>query len=432
MSTNNRKNRPKATSTTPSAGAAPRSLQEIYEAKKRRGSPSRHHNGSKYWILAVAILVLGIGAYAAFRLRQSPDRKAETATGALPSPTSTTPALPAPGTKPSLANFKPSVPVPTTPPTGPRIQLASTVYDFGRAVGDDFVDCFFYYTNTGIAVLELSEVSPGCGCMTVRDWTKQLQPGQAGSITVRYDSHHYTGPFAKSVFVTCNDPEFAKPMLEVKGYVFRPVELSPMNAAVMLTSETPSNSASVKITSHLDAPLTLSPPVSSSPVFAAELRTNVPGKEYQLIVSTSLQQAGGFASGNITMKTSATNPPVVIVNAVANVLPLVGAIPNTIRLGPPPYTNAVAYDMWIRNNSTNALVLSDPKVNAPGVEVKIKEEQPGTQFGVTITFPPGFEVKPGESPELTVQCNHPTFPVLKVPVLQQARPPTASAAPLPR
>ena len=48
--------------------------------------------------------------------------------------------------------------------------------------------------------------------------------------------------------------------------------------------------------------------------------------------------------------------------------------------------------------------------------------------GTSLTFPPGFEAKPGEAVELTAKCNHPTFPLLKVPVIQQPRAQTASAA----
>jgi hypothetical protein len=265
--------------------------------------------------------------------------------------------------------------------------------------------------------------------MKVQDWTRKVEPGKSGSIRVRYDSHHYTGPFAKSIFVTCNDPANQKPILEIKGYVFRPIEITPFNAAITLTAETPSNATSVKIISHVDEPLILSPPVSSNPALIAELRTNQPGKEYQLVVSSPSPSPSGFVRGTVSMKTSLTNMPMLTVDAFANILPLVSAIPNMIRLPAPPYTNAVPYNMWVRNNSTNPLVISEPSVNAKGVEVLIKDEQPGTQYGLTLTFPPGFETKANEPVELTVKCNHPKFPLLKVPVMQAPRTTANAVAP---
>src|SRR5262249_4630719 len=103
-------------------------------------------------------------------------------------------------------------------------------------------------------------------------------------------------------------------------------------------------------------------------------------------------------------------------------------IPNMVRLPAPPYTNAIPYTMWIRNNSTNPLAISEPSVNAKGVDVQFKEEQAGTQFGLTLTFPAGFEVRANEPVELSVKCNHPKFPLLKVPVVQAPRA-TANAVP---
>src|SRR6185436_4097595 len=73
--------------------------------------------------------------------------------------------------------------------SGPRIQFATMVYDFGKATGDDLVDCKFVFTNTGNAVLEVSAVNPGCGCMKAGEWTRKVEPGRTGIIPVRYDSH---------------------------------------------------------------------------------------------------------------------------------------------------------------------------------------------------------------------------------------------------
>ena len=63
---------------------------------------------------------------------------------------------------------------------GPRIQFASTVYDFGKATGDDQVDCRFVFTNTGTALLEVSDVSPGCGCMKAGEWARSTHAGTFG------------------------------------------------------------------------------------------------------------------------------------------------------------------------------------------------------------------------------------------------------------
>src|SRR5437867_4308816 len=161
--------------------------------------------------------------------------------------------------------------------TGPRIQFANPIYDFGKVTGDELVNCMFVFTNAGNALLELSEVAPACGCMKMGEWSRKVQPGKTGSIAVQYDSHHYTGPFAKSVFVTCNDSNQPEINLEIKGTVWRAIELTPASAVINVNAETPSNAATVRIVSNLDQPLTITNIQNDNSAFAVELQTNQPG-----------------------------------------------------------------------------------------------------------------------------------------------------------
>jgi hypothetical protein len=319
----------------------------------------------------------------------------------------------------SVSATNPS-PAPAPPPPradGPRIQFATPVYDFGKATGDTLVNCVFTFTNTGNGMLEITEVSPGCGCMKAGEWSRRVEPGQTGSIPVRYDTRHYTGFFAKSVFVTCNDPIQPKPMLEIKGTVWRPLEITPPSAVLGLSAESPSNATSVRIISHLDEPLTLSDLQVTGGGFAVELQTNQPGKEYQVNVRTVPPWLTNSQQGQITLRTSTTNVPVINLNTFLNVQPVIIPIPYLVRLPALPLTNAFSGSVWVRNNGTNSLALSEPVVNANGVEVQIKEDQPGRLISLTLNFPAGFDALPGENLELKVKSNHPLFPIIRVPIV---------------
>ena len=318
---------------------------------------------------------------------------------------------------------------PPSNPSGPRIQFATPVYDFGKVNGDDLVNCVFVFTNTGHALLEVSEVTPSCGCLKLGEWSRQVAPGRIGSIAVRYDSHHYTGHFAKSVWVTCNDANQPKVTLEITGNVWRPIEITPPTAVLDLSAESPSNAASVRIISHIEEPLTVSELVNTNRAFAAELQTNQPGKEYAVVVRTAPPWPTNSLQGRLTLKTSLTNMPEISVNAWANVRPVITAVPLQIRLPAPPLTNRFTASVWVQNNGTNVLALSEPTVTGKGVEVKIREDQPGKLITLTMTFPAGYEIAPGETAELSVKSNHPLFPVIKVPVLQTPRPVPAPAPP---
>ena len=381
-------------------------------APQRQGSRRAGSGGFGKKVIWTLVVVAGaVALYAAFGPKRNPE----------PSPTTTTTPPPKP-TVPAQASKSP------LPVDGPRIQFATRDYDFGKAVGDDQVDCVFVFTNTGIATLEVKDVSPGCSCMKAGEWTRKVEPGQTGTIPVRYDSRHYTGGFAKSVFVTCNDPTDQKPMLQIKGTVWRPLEITPPSAVLNLSSESPSNTTAVRIISHMDEPVTVSDLSTTSQGLAVTLQTNQPGKEYQISVATPPPWPTSSQQAQITFRTSVSNMPLVNLPLFVNLQAVVVAIPAQLRLPPPPQTNSFSTSVTIRNNGTNLLTLSEAAVNAPGVTTTITEDLLNRQSTVSMAFPAGFEITPAEKVELRIKSNHPQFPVITVPVSQTPRPTSATAS----
>jgi hypothetical protein len=304
----------------------------------------------------------------------------------------------------------------------PSIRFTSTVFDFGKVNEDAVVDCIFQFANEGTSPLEVTGVSPSCGCMKTIGWDRSVEPGQTGIIAIQYNSEHYIGEFSKSIWVTCNDTNQARITLEVKGSVWRAVELQPQSAVLNLCAEVPSTSTTVRLISHMDEPLMLSDLKVSGVTVTAEIRTNQPGKEYQLIVKSPLPTPAESQQGSITLKTSSTNKPLVEVRTYVNVLPILMAIPMQIKLPPLPLESAFTNKFWVRNNGTNDLVLSDPQVNAAGVSVEIKPDPNSTTpMSVIAVFPSGFDVPPGTDLQLRLKTNDPLFPNLTVPINQTSR-----------
>ncbi len=204
-------------------------------------------------------------------------------------------------------------------PSDPRIQFASTTHDFGRIQGGATVKCEFVFTNTGGRTLEVTNVHPSCGCTTAGQWSRQVEPGKTGSIPLQFHSSG-SGPIIKTVLVSCNDPVQPTMTLQLKGQVWQPIEATPSMAVLNLTPEAPSNAAIVRLVSHLDQPVAIFDVESKNPAFAAELRTNQPGKEYQVLIRTVPPFPTNLVQGQITMKTSSREMPVLNVTAWANVL----------------------------------------------------------------------------------------------------------------
>lgn len=302
------------------------------------------------------------------------------------------------------------------------------MHDFGKIKGGEVVKYTYVFTNAGDRLLEVSNVQFSCGCTTAGEWTRQVEPGKAGSIPIQFNSAGFSGAVGKTITVTCTDTNQPTVVLQFKASIWKPIDVTPQFATLNVTSESPSNATTVRIVSNEEAPLTVSAPGSNNRAFDTELRTIQPGKEFQLIVKTVPPLPVGNVSGVISLKTSSTNMPVINITAWANVQQVVMVTPSQIMLPAAPLANPMPYTVSIRNNGTNTMALSDLAVNAKGVVVQLKELQPGRYFSLTVNFPAGFEASSGETVELSVKSNHPQFPLIKVPVLQPPRP-TSTAVP---
>jgi len=302
----------------------------------------------------------------------------------------------------------------------PKIQFATPVYDFGKLKVNEPVKCDFVFTNVGQALLEITAVHPGCGCTTAGTWTRQVEPGKTGTIPIQFNGAGVPGMFGKAVTVTCNDPARRTVILQIKGLLWKPVDVVPPFAVFNVTAESVSNATSiVRVINNEDEPLTLSEPESNSRFFAAELRTNQPGKEFHVVVRPVPPLNGGNTPGAITLKTSSTNAPVITINTTVILLPTLVASPPSIMLPPAPNTNNVRPVVHIRNNGPSSMRLTEPVVNAQGVDVQIREIEPGRFCTVTLTFPQDFTIPPGEKIELKVKTGLAQPSTLQIPVFQR-------------
>jgi hypothetical protein len=314
------------------------------------------------------------------------------------------------------------------PPAGPRIQFASLLYDFGRIEAGQILKHEFVFTNAGDQLLLITNVHSSCGCVPAGKWARNIEAGQSGTIPIElYTVNFATGPVAKTVDVSCNDTGQPLVSLQIKGEVWRPIEAIPPAAGFAGLMDALSNLVKVvRIVNHEEKPLILDEPVSNNRVFAAQLKTNQPGQEYELVIRIAQPLGTANAFGKITMKTSSLKMPVLTVDTWAVPQQAVTAMPSRIILPGGPAANKLTRSVAIRGLGTNLLVLSEPALNAKGVDIQLHELQPGRYFTVTLTFPEGFRIANAERIELSIKSNHPQFPVIRVPIEQQLPLPVAA------
>src|SRR5206468_4981017 len=130
------------------------------------------------------------------------------------------------------------------------------------------------------------------------------------------------------------------------------------------------------------------------------------GKEFELRITAIRPSASSSSAAPIILKTSSPKTPTIEVIAYVMVQQPVTVIPPQIMLLPAMPSNAEHEVVTVCYTGTNSFALADATVNVPGVTVGIKETDPGRSFNLTVDFPPGFQVEPGQKVELAVKSNH--------------------------
>lgn len=206
--------------------------------------------------------------------------------------------------------------------SAPTIEFAKPVFDAGSLTAGAVVRHEYGFTNLGTAPLMVTAVEPSCGCTTIEKWTTRVEAGQTGTVPIYFDSTGLNGEISRWIVVVSNDPVQPKAMLTLKAMVRDPIERSPGSAiftpaAGALASET----KLIRIINRTAEPLDLSAPTVGNRAFAAELKTIVPGREFELRVTTVPPFVPGTVRAAITINTNLSQVPVLTVEAVVVVQP---------------------------------------------------------------------------------------------------------------
>ncbi len=93
-------------------------------------------------------------------------------------------------------------PVAQAPVNGPQFKFeGGDTYDFGTILRGPGAAHKFEFTNTGTRPINITDVTPSCGCTNV-EWTKSpVNPGQKGYISLTLKTEEQNGVFNKEVYI---------------------------------------------------------------------------------------------------------------------------------------------------------------------------------------------------------------------------------------
>ncbi len=134
-----------------------------------------------------------------------------------------------------------------------QIQQAE-VFDFGKVRQTDLVEHTFQVPNPGAETLELKNVqlTPP---LTITKMSRQIRPGETGSITVQLGQSRPAGDFEGLIVVQFTREDAPNVFFRVQGRVVRPIDFEPIPAFYITTFKGESKQQSIEITNNESEPL---------------------------------------------------------------------------------------------------------------------------------------------------------------------------------
>jgi hypothetical protein len=204
-----------------------------------------------------------------------------------------------------------------------HIKFKETTVDFGEIDSGQVVDLTFEFQNTGDTMLIIKNISASCGCTATKLLKKEYEPGEKGTIPVKFNSRGYHGKITKSITVASNDKDNVYSRLQITGKVtlknFAAVELQPdqINFDKVKFDGSYSKKIAVKNTGTIDLKVI---EVTHSPELTLEFTDKIvkPGKEMPINVILKPMQQGRFTSF-LKIRTNAYRQRLVILRINADI-----------------------------------------------------------------------------------------------------------------
>lgn len=208
-------------------------------------------------------------------------------------------------------------------PAKSQIKFKETSINFGEVDSGAEVNVNFEFENAGDSVLIIKNVSTSCGCTTTQLEKLEFQPGEKGTIPVKFNSKGFSGKITKTVTVSSNSEENLYARLEITGNVnlkdFAELEMTPdtLDFGKVTLGKTYSKKVTIKNPGTLDLEIiemTHGPEVN----LGFPDKKIRPGSEVSLEIAFKPMQEGNFTTF-LKIRTNAYRQRLMIVRISAEI-----------------------------------------------------------------------------------------------------------------
>jgi hypothetical protein len=307
-------------------------------------------------------------------------------------------------------------------PAKPKAVPAEPIKDVGTIAKGEKIVHDFVLRNEGSAPLEVTSVTPACGC-TVAEFDKVIAPGQTGKVHAVVDTTTFNGPIAKGVTVYTNDAENPKIELTIRAKVEPYINVKPGYARYITVKGESQGTIAQTLWAPDGTPFEVVKAESPLPGLnlayreATESERQPDGKGKQWRVEMTLGDAArvGPIADYVTITTNHPKQKVVQIPVSGFVRPVIAVTPPVADFGQIQLQEPLRKALNLRNFATESINITGVKSSIPGVDAQLEPLEPGREYQVRVTLKPELGKGPFNG-KLMVTTDSPKTQVIEVEV----------------
>jgi len=281
---------------------------------------------------------------------------------------------------------------------GPRLQVESPVWDFGRRTNVVELTHDYALRNTGDAELRIVRVVSSCqACLRAALDTNRLPPGASAVVHAQLDLTFLDGPVSREISLFSNDPDHSPAVLSLEGvavpaYQVAPVTLvlDPLLGAAEATAEiTPLFKPRAPLSrvecDDTNLTATLSPRASGGIAVSVRARATLPRGRFLFRVTARSADTNDYPC---QIKVTVNNPPDLEI------------MPDRLQLQ--AEDSPQERILWIRQRGPAPLRLLDIVPTSDKIHCEIDPDPSGRDYKVYVTAW-GQKGEQGRTNQLTVK-----------------------------
>lgn len=299
----------------------------------------------------------------------------------------------------------------------PKISFESTHFDFGRISPDKKVSHLYKVTNTGNAILSITNVRPACGCTSTVTGQWSIKPGESTQIEATFDPKGQRGIVRKSIVVISNDPAAPQTTLTFDAEVVQPIQPNKDNIFFDAVDRTGSASDMVRFASTNGSPVKLTGAEAPGAPYL-HLATREDGKDGLLdlrLVGAEIPKGQDNGIEVVTVHT--TNPalPIFRVNVQWQVKPSITVEPPAVAWSAGKAGSELRMDITLTQAAGHAFRVTNATSTSPVVQVLGVGQAAAAKQTLTLVF--SAKARPGRySEKATILTDDPQRPSIEIPV----------------